>query len=75
MKSKVILSLFETVRLSVSISLRDLYNSLKSIKERGVYLSLSIHDESDVLVSACMCFSVGMELRACPLRNSYRLFM
>ena len=33
-KSKVIISLFETVRLSVSISPRNLYNSLKSIKER-----------------------------------------
>ena len=33
MKSKVIISLFETVRLSVSISSRYLYNSLKSIKE------------------------------------------
>ena len=33
-KSKVIISLFETVRLSVSISLRNLYNSLNSIKER-----------------------------------------
>ena len=32
-KSKVIISLFETVRLSVSISLRNLYNSLNSIKE------------------------------------------
>ena len=35
-KSKVIISLFETVRLSVSISPRNLYNSLKSIKERFV---------------------------------------
>ena len=34
-KSKVIISLFETVRLSVSISPRNLYNSLKSIKEIG----------------------------------------
>ena len=34
LKSKVIISLFETVRLSVSISLRNLYNSLNSIKER-----------------------------------------
>ena len=34
-KSKVIISLFETVRLSVSISLRNLYNSLNSIKEKG----------------------------------------
>ena len=32
-KLKVIISLFETVRLSVSISPRNLYNSLKSIKE------------------------------------------
>ena len=32
-KSKVIISLFETARLSVSISPRNLYNSLKSIKE------------------------------------------
>ena len=32
-KSKVIISLFETVRLSVSISPRNLNNSLKSIKE------------------------------------------
>ena len=30
-KSKVIISLFESVRLSVSISPRNLYNSLKSI--------------------------------------------
>ena len=30
-KSKVIISLFETVRLSVSISPRNLYNSLKSM--------------------------------------------
>ena len=34
-KSKVIISLFETVRLSVWISLRNLYNSLNSIKEMG----------------------------------------
>ena len=32
-KSKAIISLFETVRLSVSISLRNLYNSLNNIKE------------------------------------------
>ena len=35
-KSKVIISLFETVGLSVSISPRNLYNSLKSIKEKGI---------------------------------------
>ena len=39
MKSKVIISLFETVRLSVSISLRNLYNSLNSIKEKTVNTS------------------------------------
>ena len=33
-KSKEIISLFETVRLSVSISPRNLSNSLKSIKEK-----------------------------------------
>ena len=33
-KSKVIISLFETVRLLVSISPRNLYNLLKSIKEK-----------------------------------------
>ena len=32
-KSKVIISLFDTVRLSVSISPRNLYKSLNSIKE------------------------------------------
>ena len=37
-KSKVIISLFETVRLSVSISPRNLYNSLKSIKEIGPFV-------------------------------------
>ena len=36
MKLKVNISLFETVRLSVSISQRNLYNSLKSIKENWV---------------------------------------
>ena len=35
-KSKVIISLFETVRLSVSISPRNLYNPLKSIKENVI---------------------------------------
>ena len=35
MKSKEIISLFQTVKLSVLILLRNLNNSLKSIKERG----------------------------------------
>ena len=40
-KSKVIISLFETMRLSVSISPRNLYNSLKSMKENLYSCSLS----------------------------------
>ena len=36
-KSKVIILLFETVKLSVSISPRYLYNSLKSIKENKMF--------------------------------------
>ena len=36
-KSKVIISLFVTVRLSISISPRNLYNSLKSIKEKYMF--------------------------------------
>ena len=36
-KSKMIISLFETVRLSVSISLRNLYYSLNSIKESASF--------------------------------------
>ena len=45
-KSKVIISLFETVRLSVSIIPRNLYNSLKSIKEIGSF---------DVMCRAIFC--------------------
>ena len=40
-KSKVVTSLFERVRLSVSISLRNLFNSLKSIKEIGIFSETS----------------------------------
>ena len=55
-KSKVIISLFETVRLSVSISLRNLYNSLNSIKEIGscsviccpIYHLLEVSQEVDI---------------------------
>ena len=36
-KSKMIISLSETVRLSVSISLRNLYNSLNSMKEISIF--------------------------------------
>ena len=38
----MIISLFETVRLSVSISPRNLYNSLKSIKEDIISLTLRL---------------------------------
>ena len=41
-KSKVIISLFEKVRLSVSISPRNLYNSLKSIKEYDLALTIGL---------------------------------
>ena len=41
-KPKVIISLFETVRLSVSISLRNLYNSLNIIKEMLISMNLEI---------------------------------
>ena len=40
-KPKVIISLFETVRLSVSISLRNRYNSLNSIKEGELDIHVS----------------------------------
>ena len=42
-KSKEIISPFETVRLSVSISPRNLYNSLKSIKETPVIRSVKVN--------------------------------
>ena len=52
-KSKVIISLFKTVRLSVSISPRNLYNSLKSIKE-------------NCFVVVALLFNVhGKHLRSC----------
>ena len=41
-KSKVIISLFETVRLSVSISPRNPKNSLKSIKEIRLFFTISL---------------------------------
>ena len=49
-KLKMISSLFETVRLSVSISPRNLYHSLKSIKEvkdlTRVVISYEIYEAS-----------------------------
>ena len=41
-KSEVIISLFETVRLSVSISLRNLYNSLNSMKENIMWYQITV---------------------------------
>ena len=49
MKSKVIISLFETVRLSVSISPRNLYNSLKRQRKSGTLRYLFEKCESAVL--------------------------
>ena len=51
MKSKAIISLFETVRLSVSISPRNLYNSLKSIKESVVFRHPRNFQVSEYVVS------------------------
>ena len=51
MKLKVIISLFETVRLSVSISPRILCNSLKSIKESCFLFS-------DPFLTVSHCFQV-----------------
>ena len=55
MKSKVIISLFETVRLSVSISPRNLYNSLKSIKELSVLHSHHTRLKLNIPVYVGMC--------------------
>ena len=55
-KSKVIISLFETVRLSVSISPRNLYNSLKSIKETCMFYVGAWANEvftSDLVTTQC----------------------
>ena len=52
-KSKVIISLFETVRLSVSISPRNLYNSLNSIKENVLIIVLQL---SLMLIHAVVSF-------------------
>ena len=50
----MIISLFETVRLSVSISLRNLYKSLKSIKVIDLDISVSI----DPVVSGEKSFEI-----------------
>ena len=49
--SKVIISLFETVRLSVSISLRNLYNSLNRIKEKCLGRTRAWNIEIDVVTT------------------------
>ena len=41
-KPEVIISLFERVRLSVSISMRNLYNSLNNIKESLLYKDVAV---------------------------------
>ena len=61
-KSKLIISLFETVRLSVSISLRILYNSLNSIKEINFSVSFSLA-ESSVQVHFVHCAQELLLLR------------
>ena len=44
LQSKVIILLFETVKLSVSLSPRNLYNSLKSINESKMFYVLSPYE-------------------------------
>ena len=57
-KSRVIISLFETVRLSVSISLRNLYNSLNSIKESGrVAYSWKVYSTHTVVIFGTIIIS------------------
>ena len=58
-KSKVIISLFETVRLSVSISLRNLYNSMNSIKENTFLVLIHKFEYHDTcsLASQSIAFS------------------
>ena len=58
-KSKVIISLFETVRLSVSISPRNLYYSLKSIKE---YLRIYCRKFLTYPIRHCITFISALEL-------------
>ena len=52
-KSKVIISLFETVRLSVSISPRNLYNLLNSIKEKAFTKDLGLSLVMFLMASFC----------------------
>ena len=59
-KAIVIISLFETVRLSVSISLRNLYNSLNSIKE--YYLILLFSNAKSMIVYSTLFFFIVQAL-------------
>ena len=64
MKSKVIISLFETVRLSVSISLRNPYNSLNSIKEMKLsmlILPFRMDEKINIKISYNMVIAHGMD--------------
>ena len=76
-KSKVIISLFETVRLSVSISLRNLYNSLNSIKEifilRQIYSFFSLDADSSRMIVGVMVHVPSFECVLCSWRNFLRL--
>ena len=64
-KSKVIISLFETVRLSVSISLRNLYNSLNSIKETVFFFVFFSSPEHEVLMVSYCDQSLSVVRRPC----------
>ena len=68
-KSKVIISLFETVRLSVSISLRNLYNSLNSIKEMMILGDLNSEQNGFSGAWLVGCFGFNG-----PLRQYFSLY-
>ena len=55
-KSKVIISLFQTVRLSVSISPRNLYNPLKSIKEIVLHCEIPKYSWQDFFLCTMTVF-------------------
>ena len=52
-KSEVVISLFKKVRLSVSISPKNLYNSLKSIKQRVLSLR-----NRNLKKTSCVTFNI-----------------
>ena len=73
MKAKVIISLFETVKLLVSISPRNLYNSLKSIKENDLLFVL-VCPESVNILAIVLGTIIGIVVIGLILLLIWRLF-